>query len=373
MDYRKSDLKLAISQRRPFAIKAELECDAGSLLALVGPSGSGKSTLLRMLAGLSRPHSGCIMQGNQVWFDGQSNICIPPQRRRVGYVPQHYGLFPHMNALENIRAGLHHLEVAEQHKQAREWLQRMHLDGLGRHKPAELSGGQQQRVALARALAGNPGMLLLDEPFSAVDSMTREKLQGELVELKQQLAIPMVMVTHDLNEAVMLADRMTLLYRGHTLQSGTPREVMGQPVNEAAAQLVGMRNLFVSEIVEHDEHASCTRIRLGRHLLDIPYQSELKPGSSIRWGIPDHGVRFRAISGQKSRSHLHPLQARVVKLLTLGDDVRVSLQLESVSSLLQARIPLRLAHELDLQVGACTGIALRTHDIHILPDGTFSL
>ena len=359
----KSDLRLQIQQTSPIPLFADLECAAGHLLALVGPSGSGKSTLLRMIAGLSRPQSGHIACGGQVWFDDNNHMT--PQQRRTGYVPQHYGLFPHMSALENVKAGLHHLANSEQLKRAREWLARMHLDGLQQRKPSELSGGQQQRVAVARALAGDPSILLLDEPFSAVDSSTREKLYSELAELKHQLRIPIIMVTHDLNEALLLADRMTLINHGRTLQSGVPRDIMVHPCNEAAAQLVGMRNLFDGEIIEHDAGQSSTRLRLGAHVLDSPYRPELTPGTSVRWVIPDNGVRFRAISRAESVTSCNRLEVMVSKLLTLGDEVRLSMQIDNVSAPLLANIPLRLATELNLAARQRTAVVLRAEDIHI--------
>ena len=360
----KSDLRLQIRQSSPILLSADLECAAGHLLALVGPSGSGKSTLLRMIAGLSRPQSGYIACDGQVWFGANNHMT--PQQRRTGYVPQHYGLFPHMSALENVKAGLHHLENNEQLKRAREWLARMHLDGLQQRKPSELSGGQRQRVALARALAGDPSILLLDEPFSAVDSSTREKLYSELAELKHQLRIPIIMVTHDLNEALLLADRMTLINHGHTLQSGVPRDIMAHPCNEAAAQLVGMRNLFDGEIIEHDAVQSSTRLRLGVHVLDSPYRPQLTPGTSVRWVIADNGVRFRAISRAESVNSRNRLEVMVSKLLILGDEVRLSMQIDSVNAPLLANIPLRLATELNLAAGQRTAVALRAEDIHIL-------
>ena len=366
MAYPKSDLQAEIRQAGPIALTADLACAAGQLLALVGPSGSGKSTLLRMIAGLSRPQSGRIVCGQQVWFDAHS--FKTPQQRGIGYLPQHYGLFPHMSALDNVRAGLHHLAKTEQLDRAHEWLDRMHLNGLGHRRPAELSGGQQQRVAVARALAGDPSILLLDEPFSAVDSATREKLQGELAELKHQLAIPIIMVTHDLNEALMLADHMTLLSHGTTLQSGLPREIMARPANEAAAQLVGIRNQFDSEVIDHHADQSCTRLNLGTQVLDSPHRPEFKPGEIVRWVIPDNGVRFRAISRVERPISRNRLDVTVSKMLTLGDEVRLTMQIDNVDAPLQATIPLRLAAELSLVVGQRTTVVLRAEDIYIFPN-----
>lgn len=361
---------LAVRQTRPISITAELVCAPGQLLALVGPSGSGKSSLLRMIAGLSHPPSGRIVCAGQTWLDTDANVFLRPQQRRIGYVPQHYGLFPHMSALQNISASLSHLPAKAQHQRAHEWLERMHLDGLARHKPAELSGGQQQRVALARALAADPSILLLDEPFSAVDSATREKLHGELAELRRELAIPVILVTHDLDEAMMLADRMTLLDRGITLQSGTPRDIMAQPADEIAARLLGLRNVFHGRVVAHDQVNAHTQIAFGAIHLASPYRPGFAVGQQVRWVLPDSGIRFRAIARkdvEPRETQVNQCSARVTKLLILGEEVRVALQIDGMSDVLQTRISLRLADELKLNTGEYTSIRLRAEDIHIFP------
>ena len=150
MAHLNADFALAVRQAAPIPLDAELACQGGELLALVGPSGSGKSTLLRMIAGLERPANGRIHSGTSVWFDSQGGIHQTPQQRHVGYVPQHYGLFPHMSALNNVMAGLAHLPPHARAPRAHEWLERMHLTGLQAHRPAELSGGQQQRHLACR-------------------------------------------------------------------------------------------------------------------------------------------------------------------------------------------------------------------------------
>jgi molybdate transport system ATP-binding protein len=363
----KSDLYVEVRQAGPIPLSAELRCEGGQLLVLVGPSGSGKSTLLRMIAGLARPPSRRIVYGKDTWFDAESGIFVPPQGRRIGYVSQHYGLFPHMTAIDNVRAGLHHLSRVAQHRRAGEWLARMHLDGLALRRPAELSGGQQQRVAVARALARGPSVLLLDEPFSSVDRATREQLYSELAELKRHLSIPVVMVTHDLNEALLLADRLTLLTNGRTLQSGAPREVMARPAGEAAARLVGILNVFDGKIVGHDARRDCTSLLLGPHLLASPYRPDLVPGTRVRWAIPNAGVRFRAIVHADLPASRNRLDITVTRALTLGDKVQLTAEIDSVRDVLYATIPLRLANELAIVPGRRTTVVLREEDIHVLP------
>ena len=209
-----SGLSVRLEQRAPIPLDAGLEVAAGELLALVGPSGSGKTTVLRCIAGLHRPAAGHVRCGDAAWFDAAAGIDLPPQARSVGLVFQNYALFPHLSALENVATALGHLPREARGARASALLDRVHLAGLEARRPAELSGGQQQRVAVARALAREPKVLLLDEPFSAVDQVTRRKLQRELAELRRGLAIPMILVTHDLEEAAMLADRLALLHHG---------------------------------------------------------------------------------------------------------------------------------------------------------------
>ncbi|MEF8730416.1 MAG: ATP-binding cassette domain-containing protein [Candidatus Accumulibacter meliphilus] len=222
-----------LEQSAPIPLAADIACDSGELLALVGPSGSGKSTILRCLAGLHRPSGGSVRCGDETWFDASRGVDVSPQQRRVGFVFQHYALFPHLSALANVMVALQHLPTRERAAQARHWLARSKLEGLETRRPAELSGGQQQRVAIARALAREPQVLLLDEPFSALDQVTRRKLLRQLIELRRSLAIPIILVTHDLEEAALLADSMTVLHHGHTLQTAAPDELLARPGERA--------------------------------------------------------------------------------------------------------------------------------------------
>jgi molybdate transport system ATP-binding protein len=228
-------LYVRLRQLGPIPLDVDLSCRDGELLALVGPSGAGKSTVLRAIAGLYRPQAGRIVCAGEVWFDTAAGIDLPPHRRRAGMVFQSYALFPHMTALGNVRAALAHRPRAERTKQARDLLALVHLDRLEHRYPANLSGGQQQRVAVARALAREPAVLLLDEPFSAVDRRTRRKLHAELAEMRQAVRIPIILVTHDLDEAAKLADRICVLDRGETLQTGCPAEVLAKPAGPRVA------------------------------------------------------------------------------------------------------------------------------------------
>ncbi|MCB5184278.1 ABC transporter ATP-binding protein [Methylobacillus gramineus] len=350
-----SDLWLKVALQRPFALEAELRCAEGELLALLGPSGSGKSTILRLIAGLQYPQSGSIKLGNNTWFDQQ--VRLTPQQRRVGYVPQNYGLFPHMSALNNVAAGLHHLPRDAQNHQARQWLERVHLSDYAKRKPAELSGGQQQRVALARALAADPSILLLDEPFSALDSITRESLYIQLAELKAGLNIPIILVTHDLNEASMLADRIALIDNGSILQSGAPDHVIRQPASRRVAELVGLHNILRSELVARTE--STVTLKLGQCLLNLPITQAVGPGSHdyLYWILPTNALE---VVGQDQTATLH---GSINKILRLGNLARLFVRVDGASEVFQ----LQVAGHHHFEVGQVLAFKLDTSQAHILP------
>jgi len=359
-----TEFSLSVRQRAPIAIDARLHCRGGEMLALVGPSGSGKSTLLRMIAGLSRPAEGRIVCADACWFDRAQRVHIAPRHRRVGYVPQHYGLFPHLNALHNVMAGLGDVPGPLRERQARQWLERVHLSGLERRRPAELSGGQQQRVALARALARDPAILLLDEPFSAVDRATRETLYLELADLKRQLSIPAIMVTHDLGEAMLLADTMTLLSQGRTLQSGVPRDVLAHPRDEAAARLVGVRNVFDGEILGHDADAGLTWIKAGASRVACLLSQAWTVGSTVRWMVSNTGIRLRSRSGDTAEAGHVPVRITIAALVPLGDMLWVTASLPGVAAPMHLRV--QRDHAQGLHPGANLEAELHAGSVRIL-------
>jgi molybdate transport system ATP-binding protein len=236
----RAGLAVTLRQNAPIALDVEFAVAPGEILALVGPSGSGKSTTLRAIAGLYTPSGGRVACHGSVWLDRDAGILVPPRQRRAGMVFQSYALFPHLTAVENVIEALGDIRPDQRQAQARVLLKRMHLDGLEDRRPAQLSGGQQQRVAVARALARRPDVLLLDEPFSAVDRVTRRRLRRELIELRRELSMPVILVTHDLDDVVRLADRMCVLNGGKILQTGTVEEVMARPASPLIAELLDL-------------------------------------------------------------------------------------------------------------------------------------
>jgi molybdate transport system ATP-binding protein len=202
-------------------------------LALVGPSGAGKSTFLRAVAGLERPHRGRVALDGEAWLDTERGVDLPPERRSVGLVFQEYALFPHLSVRRNVAFG--GASAAE----VDELLERFGIAQLAAARPDAISGGERQRVALARALARRPRVLLLDEPLSALDAHTRGAVRAELRELLAGLGLPVVLVTHDFEDAATLADRVGVLVEGSLLQLGTPAELVAAPVDPFVARFTG--------------------------------------------------------------------------------------------------------------------------------------
>jgi molybdate transport system ATP-binding protein len=214
---------------RSFVLELELEIEG--TVALVGPSGAGKTSVLRSVAGLVKPASGRIALDADVWFDSEKGIFRKPDERRVGLVFQEYALFPHMSVRENVAyAGK---------SRADEYLERFGISHLAKTRTTELSGGERQRVALARALARDPGVLLLDEPLSALDAHTKIEVRGELQELLREFGLPTLLVTHDYEDAASLADKVGVLVDGKLRQLAAPQEMVAHPADGFVASFTG--------------------------------------------------------------------------------------------------------------------------------------
>ena len=226
-----------------------LEIGAGEFFALLGPSGCGKTTLLRMLAGFEVPDEGGI------WLDGKNIADVPPHLRPVNMMFQNYALFPHLSVEGNIAFGLKQAAVAKDEIAVRvaEMVALVRLQGLERRKPDQLSGGQRQRVALARALARRPRLLLLDEPLAALDKKLRAETQAELVEVQRRLGMSFVIVTHDQEEAMTLADRIGVMNKGQLVQVAAPRALYERPDTRWIAGFVGDINLFEGQVMSQDD------------------------------------------------------------------------------------------------------------------------
>ena len=361
-------LRVRVTQQHPVSLDATFDCAPGEVLALTGPSGSGKSTLLRCIAGLERNATGSITCAGRVWLDTARGIDETPQSRAVGLVFQHYALFPHLTAQGNVMAALGSTPRATRAARARELLAKVHLAGLEARRPAQLSGGQQQRVAVARALARDPQALLLDEPFAAVDRVTRQKLHRELAELRRTLAMPIVLVTHDLDEAAMLADRMCILHRGRTLQIGTPREVMTRPVDALVARLVDLRNVFDATVLAHE--SGHTLIDWRGVSLEVAPAPGFGVGSRIDWTIPVSGIVLHRRDRPSRGEHENPVFGSVDECVTLGDDTTIGLRIPAAgNALLTLRVPEHVARRNGIAIGVSAGASLLADTIHLMRRG----
>ena len=360
-------IRVRLQQSGPIPLDAALECAPGEVLALVGPSGSGKTTILRAIAGLLRVRHGAIACNGDYWFDAERAVFVETRRRRVGYVFQNYALFPHLSALHNVMEAMLELPATERESRARDILARLRLSGLEDRIPAALSGGQQQRVAVARALAREPHVMLLDEPFSAVDRATRQRLYRELAELRRELAMPVILVTHDLDEALMLADRMCVLHQGRTLQSGEPYAVMTRPATVEIAQLVGLRNVFRAGVVAHDIERGVTTIEWRKHLLEARLQLDYSVGQQVTWAIPQGHVVLHRRDRPSRGERENPVFGTVVEYLQLGENVALSVAVGGPARPpLFLTIPTHAAHRNGIAQGVEVGVSLLREGIHLM-------
>ncbi len=371
-------LHVSLKNTGPVRLNAELDCAPGELLAIVGPSGSGKTSVLRAIAGLLKSPGlkGRVQVGpglEQLWFDSARGIYLPPQQRRVGLVFQHYALFPHLTAIENVAIAAGSTWASAQFDAL---FERMGLSGLQHRRPAQLSGGQQQRVALARALAREPQVLLLDEPFSAVDAPTRQTLYHELAALRQRIAIPMVLVTHDLNEARRLADRVVILDAGESLQIGPPAKVFSSPRNARVAELVGIQNHFQGRFFSSVEAGGFGRLvwhgqasDAGEAVsLQVIDKGRLDDGAEVSWVIAGELLDVSADVARSSAQAVNTVECTVLELLPLGE---ISLCTVAPMQLPHQRVALNLSTALLRQLAVQAGTTLYLHippeAVHIMP------
>jgi molybdate transport system ATP-binding protein len=341
------------------------------ITALLGQSGAGKSMTLACIAGLETPETGRITLGDEVFLDAAAGIDIAARRRRVGYVMQDYLLFPHLNVGANVAFGLKGLSRSERDAVVAEALARVGLDGYAERVPSELSGGQQQRVALARALVTDPQVLLLDEPFSALDAPTRAVLRRDLLELQRTLGVPVVFVTHDLAEAYLLADQIVVIESGRVLQIGPPGAIVYHPATRSVARLTGNNNFFEGQVVEPDPAGA--RIRVGDVTLIGPPMS-LPSGMPVELGIrPERIMLLRKDLPVGKRSNI--LDGRVVNELTDGFNYTLFFRLAGGQRLatggydLEITLPAYVYERLHVADDKEWSVTVRRNDIHVFGAG----
>lgn len=314
-----------------------LEVQTGELVALLGPSGSGKTTLLRIIAGLEVPDQGTIL------FHGEDATSRRVQERRVGFVFQHYALFRHMTVFENVAFGLRvrprrlRPSVGEIRQRVRRLLELVQLEWLAERYPAQLSGGQRQRVALARALAVEPKVLLLDEPFGALDAKVRQELRRWLRRLHNEINVTGVLVTHDQEEALEVADRVVVMNAGRIEQVGTPEEVFHHPATEFVLHFLGHVNVFRGRV-------EGSKAFFGTLELDYPH-APATGSLEARGFVRPHDLEIDLESGETTL-----LEATVVRVNAAGPQAKVEL-LSTAGETIQVEISQERRRTLNLTPG----------------------
>jgi molybdate transport system ATP-binding protein len=282
-------LTVSLHQPAPIPLDVEFACDAGDVLAIFGPSGSGKTTILRSIAGLTRPERALIRSGKSVWADTASGTFRLPHLRRVGLVFQDYALFPHLTAAGNVMAALGHRPPAERQARAEELLRQVQLPDKATRRPHELSGGERQRVALARALAREPAVLLLDEPFAAVDRQVRRRLQDQIDRLRRTLDIPLVLVTHDFEDVVRLATHVLVLEKGKGVAYGPVTTLTSRPDLSWLREAVGLGSVFEATVGQVLQERGLVELRFNHGTL-LAAHRDLASGANIRVRVPAREV-----------------------------------------------------------------------------------
>ncbi|MFA5520653.1 MAG: ABC transporter ATP-binding protein [Castellaniella sp.] len=328
----------------------DLTVKSGELLTILGPSGSGKTTLLKIIAGFEQPDTGCVKLGDEDVTD------TTPARRGIGMVFQNYALFPHMTVAENIGFPLVMRKVprATREKQVEEALALIDLPGYGDRLPKQLSGGQQQRVALARAVVFGPRLLLLDEPFGALDRKLREQMQLEVCRLQRKLGLTAIFVTHDQEEALIMSDRIAIMDAGEIAQIGTPQEIYRYPVNRFVAGFIGESNLFPARMV------SPGRAQTPDGMEVLVPASAAAPVEEI--GLLLRPERARNLVGEMGADTM--VTGTVLEVVYLGSSIKYRLRLEHGSELI-VRWPLAGAGT-EYAVGDTVRVGWDQDDIHLI-------
>lgn len=340
-----------------FHLKANLKMEK-ELMTIMGPSGAGKSITLRCIAGLIEPDWGEINLNGQLLYqkkeNGSTKVNILPQQRKIGYLFQNYALFPHLTVMDNICFGISHLPKRQQRQLAEEYLVKMRLVGVEKKKPSQLSGGQQQRVALARALIIQPQLLLLDEPFSAVDGPVRTKLEQELLLLLEDLRVPALMVSHNIDEAYRLSQKIAVLVDGQVLQYGLKEDVLYRPNCRTVARFTGMKNIFDGTITAVSPESWVVTSRL--MTVKIPQINTLQLGDNITFAIRPKDISFVDTSRKNRYVEANEFSIFISHIITNPDSYTVFAKLGTAPKNtkdyhLQIEVSRHIFHKLGLGYG----------------------
>ncbi|WP_052727996.1 ABC transporter ATP-binding protein [Methanosarcina vacuolata] len=359
---KKSTKQAFTSTKKAFTLDISFEM-GNELVVLFGPSGSGKTTLFKCISGITEPDDGKITVGSKVYYDKNQKINLPIQKRNLGYVFQNYTLFPHMNVRKNIECGLKGWEKENKEVRVAEMLDLLHIEELETRYPSQLSGGQKQRVALARALAPKPGILLLDEPFSALDMGIRTKLAEKIKNLQNKIGIPLLFITHNFEEAFLLADKILILHGGKAQQFGTPEEIFYHPENRHVADLIGLSNIFDEAKVERYDEESKNIILKSEDMRIKVKSQNLKPGDKVSWGIHPENITLLLPGSGPENHDENVYSAHVNSIISKGPRKRITLKLVRQNKTLIAEVPAQFVDSMKLCAGGLCLVKLETSKV----------
>jgi len=360
-------LKVCIRKRfhdaaQAFELDAEFQAGAG-ISILFGASGAGKTTILDCIAGLQMPGDGAISIGAQRVFDSAANVNLPARRRRVGYLFQTLALFPHISVVGNIDYGLAALDTAERRQRVSEIMESFHISDLAQRRPREISGGERQRVALARTLVTRPCTLLLDEPLTALDALTKTRIIADLRAWNARFRIPILYVTHDREEVFALGERLLVLERGRIVAQGLPQEVLHRPELESVAQLAGFENVFDGTVVERHLQQGTMACRIAGSQVDLEVPlTRVDVGQAIRVGIRagDILIATSAPQGLSARNVIGGVVA------TLEQRDMTMIAHVDCGTLFEVHVTPGAVHSLQLAAGSRVWLVIKTYSCSVL-------
>jgi len=347
-----------------FALEANFTAVPG-ITILFGRSGSGKTTLLNCIAGLMRPDAGRIALDSRALFDASAGIDVPPPQRAVGFLFQNLALFPHITVARNVEYGLAKLPGAEGRHRAAVILEAMRVGALSGRKPGQISGGEKQRVALARSLVTAPALLLLDEPLAALDAITKSAIISDLRTWNEAHGIPIIYVTHSLEEAFAVGESVVVLEAGKIIARGTPMEVLDAPRNETIAHLAGFENLFDATITAiHEDRGTMECVLSGGAVaLEVPL-TRVDAAKPMRIAIRAGDIMI-AISRPHQISARNVFQGTIASIRTEGHSAIATVE---CGCTFEVQLSRGSCDDLHLQAGAQVWLVIKTYSCHLVTE-----